>query len=348
MVYQISNVPFDTFAKYETYEYKPGPLEVWLKDVIMLMLGYRGKWFDCEPAIRLYELMSWIYLSDKRSDAVVWGRAIAAIAFLEKIKADHLDHLDKRTNDLFQSNGMVKFKSKFHTHMTRFGDYEDIYDLLMSGGTGLSTILSVPRPDEFWQLILRNEKRASTVADLLAYRFRYLAHGGTDQRMTSLNRAFVFQSKAKDSPSGSTLTRRWNDFKYSSIFLYASRSLGLGFIPHDPRSPDFLVNLKRRSEDTDFMARFFGTCAYISDTLNPYAPEIALNDAFPCESTLKNRAGHKRAQFKRAGTVCQFRRRRADPKGRSAIKKISSHAVSFDAVILWHVWACMPGLQRSV
>ena len=121
-------------------------------------------------------------------------------------------------------------------------------------------------------------KTSNVVCNIIDYKFRYLDHGGADKRQAMTNRGEFYVWKKCD-VSWRTIRKHWQENKYGAGFLYVSEKLGLNFSPPsiDVGTEEFTQTLCRQAEDVEFIRKFFGTCAYVSEKISHY-PEHESED----------------------------------------------------------------------
>lgn len=253
-----------------------GPFRVRIRDYVRLLLGYREPEYLFERELRLFQMQSWVYLSDGGFDDLRSAGRIAAVHFLNKIEDQHDRSLRNRRGS---SRRLVElFENE---------DYRAIFDDNIRVSGGWSGSRSFKSAQEFDKTILQRRKHEPIVRCIVDYLYR-IKQTPLDEKIRNnyenISHAQVFafvalKGIADIKSSGSTIHGRWGDHRKSAIFIYVSKSENYKFYPPSSESESFIEELERQASDRDGLIEYFGKCAFVQDTLG--SAQYQFLDCFP-------------------------------------------------------------------
>jgi hypothetical protein len=159
--------------------------------------------------------------------------------------------------------------------------YRGLHDSIFATRGTLENLLYCPSPQQFDADLEIHRDKAKIAADLFDYRLRHAQHGSAYPGYGTTRHAVFFKwwpthdvegrkgtTVEGKSPSPKTLFRWANAFQRTAIFIYLNESRGYSQIPEfGNEAGDFLRPLRAAAQDVDELRRFFGTYAYIAETI---------------------------------------------------------------------------------
>ena len=174
---------------------------------------------------------------------------MVASLFLEKMGPLHL--FSRKTNEQL-------FCAAKLAGLLENEPYQLLFDSVIARYGGWTALVRTPSLARFDKHISALRKEAHTTAKLIEYQFRYMEHGGADEKMANISHAMFFLYKGQPPIYGKTLRNRWRKHKKSSVFVYASELLGFNFYPPSIRSRGFLENLSKAAVNLKFKKNSLG------------------------------------------------------------------------------------------
>ncbi len=258
-----------------------------LKSTIELLVGEREEQFEFEPAVRLMEFRTWIYSPDTTMPNI--AGLMAAVLLLENIEDDIFadeSEFAQRTTDP-DNPPSINLTDKPNAALGRISalrsnqTYRGLHDSIFATRGTLENLLYCPSPQQFDADLEIHRDKAKIAADLFDYRLRHAQHGSAYPGYGTTRHAVFFKwwpthdvegrkgtTVEGKSPSPKTLFRWANAFQRTAIFIYLNESRGYSQIPEfGNEAGDFLRPLRAAAQDVDELRRFFGTYAYIAETI---------------------------------------------------------------------------------
>jgi hypothetical protein len=260
-----------------------------LRSTVELLVGEREEQFEFERAIRLMEFQTWIYWPGIDTNMPNIAGLMAAVLLLENIEDDiFADEADfaQRTADPDNPH-LINLTDKPNATLGRITAlrsnqaYRGVHDYIFAARGSLEALLYCPSPEKFDADLERRRVKAQIAADLIDYRLRHAQHGSAyPDHGTNRHAAFFKWWPTYDvpgqrgttvvdkSPSTKTIFSWAKEFHITSIFIYLNETGDYSQIPEfGNEAGDFLRPLRAAAEDVDELRRFFGTYAYIAETI---------------------------------------------------------------------------------
>ena len=266
-----------------------------MEDAISILTFQRKEKFEGERTIRLFQFRTWILFPDIGQESYAkWAETIAAVKYLERIEENYFaDDESARLREI-DENPSVDLTHKPHqtnkmieTFRARDATYKQLYDQFVGRRGGTLEILYTPAPSDFDRAIKDRIERMDIVANLVEYWLRYIQHAGSVPKVAgssdplNLSHATFFywwpthairgtrgKTPTNKSVSPKTMATWWNKMEHSAIFVYLIRKHNFDKqLPTDTADDFFIDDLIRSSEEKSELIRFFGTYAYVTETL---------------------------------------------------------------------------------
>jgi hypothetical protein len=213
--------------------------------------------FEFEREIRLYQFQTWIYSpTGKMFWPKISGR-LAATKFLERMEHEFL-----------AARGAQRTTARRHRQLMNDERYASLYNSVIARYGGWGRLFKTPSAKEFDRRLAEQYDASKVVADLIAYRVRYLEHDGRDRNGASVNRSIFFTWQSKKGERGlspRTIWPIWKEFKHSSIFIYLIEKQDFEFGPTRIQGATLLNELCEEAANLQMLRRFFGMYAHIAE-----------------------------------------------------------------------------------
>jgi hypothetical protein len=255
-----------------------------LNDAVNVLLGNRDETFECERAIRFFQLQGWIFYPT--IDVMRLAGLIAATKIARTIEEDEyvpvrngIAHMDELP--IITLERMIELRLKNPT-------YWNVYNNIIAPYGGLAALLETGTPHVFDWVMDKQLPKAKVVADLVEYRLRYALHGQGSANGANLNHAMFFywwpthalagkrgvRAEGK-CPHPKTMSAMWSSLKESTIFIYLQERHG--FLLSPPRAvveaDRFVGEISSHARDLTEMRRLFGAYAYIAEAIQQITGE---------------------------------------------------------------------------
>lgn len=266
-----------------------------LESAVELLVGERNEQFEFERAIRLMEFQTWIYWPGTNTKMPKIAGLMAAVLLLENIEDDiYFDEagLEQSLKDPDRQPS-IDFDDKPNATLGRISalrsnqTYRSLYDCIFAADGSLENLLYCPSPPQFDADLERRRDKAKIAADLIDYQLRHAQHGNAYPGYGTTRHAVFFKwwptsdvpgkrgiTAEGKSESPKTLFHWAKEFQITSLFIYLNESRGCSQIPEFINyDGDFLRSLRAAAKDVDELRRFFGSYAYIAETIKAVGGE---------------------------------------------------------------------------
>jgi hypothetical protein len=233
-----------------------------LNDAIHLLVSdslQRKLGFEFEREIRLFQFLTWIYSPTGQMFWPKMSGRLAATKFLELMELDFL-----------AARGAQRVTARRHRQLLNDERYASLYNSVIAPYGGWARLFKTPSAKEFDRRLAEQYDASKVVADLIAYRVRYLEHDGRDKNGASVNRSVFFTSQSQKGEGGlspRSIWPIWKQFKHSSIFVYLIEKQDFEFRLTRIQGATLLNELCEGAANLQTLRRFFGMYAYIAERL---------------------------------------------------------------------------------
>jgi hypothetical protein len=258
------------------------PMQLNLQSAVQLLTGERRELFKFEKAITLLEFQTWIYwpFTNKADSAGMIAATLILHKTEEDISYEHLD-LDDYDADSFDKPLKRQLTLRRIEELRKNRTYLAVHDLFFASRGGLLRLLKCPTPTKFDNDVIKRRNDSKFICDLVEYRLRHAQHVGNTGGGT-INHAIFFKvwptfeipgkrgiTVPGKSPSAKTLSRQWNKFRTSSIFIFLNDKYEFNHVPEIGGDAfDKLDSLSEAANDVEELRTFFGAYAYIAETIH--------------------------------------------------------------------------------
>lgn len=226
-----------------------------LEDIILMLVGEKEARFPPELAIKLFQLQTWVYFPEPQQKLWEVAGIMAACKWIE-----HYERQLEETDTSIPSRSDPEFVDvTFRNRNSR-----RLYNKFIADQGTWIRLLRAPPPGDFDALVDKREDSSVAVAQMIAYRFRYLDHGGSDTNLANISRgmAFVYPDF-----SGKTLRARWAENKPTAAFVYIDQRFKLNFRPRRIDDDDFVSDLTEEVKCPNYFRNYFGQVKYVTEVL---------------------------------------------------------------------------------
>jgi hypothetical protein len=223
-----------------------------------------------------------------------WAETISAVKYLDRIEENYFADEESARLRERDENSSVDLTHKpqqtlkiIETFRARDATYKQLYDQFIGRRGGPLEILYTPSPSDFDKAIKDRIERLDIVANLVEYRLRCTQHADAvpkaDRSSDLLNSSHAMffywwpthaikggrgKTPTNKSVSPRTMVTWWNKMENSAIFVYLIQRNGFDQqISTDTADDFFIDDLIRSSKENSELIRFFGTYAYVAETL---------------------------------------------------------------------------------
>jgi hypothetical protein len=242
---------------------RPQPLDI--DDTIKLLVTdprQRAASFPFEREIRLFQFKTWIYFPETEMVRMA-GRIVGTLYLMHLasgISVESLRHVPEKI-----------LSSTDYERLFENADYQSLFDEIIGIYGGWERLLDTKTPQDFDDELKKRFDTSETVCQMIGYRYRYLAHGGTNSREANISHSEVYRWKGPTNKlSWKTIRSRWQANKQSAVFLFTSENYD--FRPPPVLTMGFLGTLSHEAADTKRILKFFGYAAYVQEMLNAAQP----------------------------------------------------------------------------
>jgi hypothetical protein len=142
-----------------------------------------------------------------------------------------------------------------------------MFDEIIGAYGGWEHLVDAKAPEDFDKELEKRFVSSETVSQMIGYRYRYLAHGGTRPQEANISHSEFYRWKDPTNKlSWKTIRSRWQANKESAVFLFVSENYD--FRPPRLLSMGFLSGLSGEAADSKRIMKFFGYAAYVQKTLD--------------------------------------------------------------------------------
>jgi hypothetical protein len=235
-----------------------------IEDFVRVVTGDRPPGFPFEREIRLYQVQTWIYASDRPAYWIRAAGRLAAARFLERMEEIEL--------------GTRRGSGQRLRRLLRNEGYRALYDGVIGAYGGWTELLRTKQHRELDAYVWKRYKTSGIIADLIEHAFRYLDDGGTEKRQAAISHSVAVRAASGIRPSRTerSIFSHWTANKAAAVMIYVDQRQDFRLYPRDVSGTSFVDGLCREVKDQDHIHRFFGMCAYVGETLNLAESEYSI------------------------------------------------------------------------
>jgi hypothetical protein len=171
----------------------------------------RAASFPFEREIRLFQFKTWIYFPEMEMVRMA-GRIVATLYLMRLAQRIPVESLRSIPEKLVSSTD--------YQRLFKNADYQNLFDAVIGAYGGWERLLDTKAPQDFEKELKKGFDASETVCEMIGYRYRYLAHGGTNSREANISHSEFYRWKhPTEKLSWRTIRSRWQANKQSAIFF---------------------------------------------------------------------------------------------------------------------------------